>query len=98
MTVTASRSPAASRTGFSRDRAVRSLLFVATFLLIWLTARPFPDLSDPKVLEPVGDGNFLGQSLALILTASLAAFVVLTDARLLLRTLTPILVLTLFWF
>jgi O-antigen ligase len=98
MTVTASSSPPASRTGFSRDRAVRSLLFVATFLLIWLTAQPFHDLSDPKVLEPVGDGNFLGQSLALILTASLAAFVVLTDARLLLRTLTPILVLTLFWF
>ncbi len=98
MTVTTSSSPPASRTGFSGDRAVRSLLFVATFLLIWLTAQPFHDLSDPKVLEPVGDGNFLGQSLTLILTASLAAFVVLTDARLLLRTLTPILVLTLFWF
>jgi O-antigen ligase len=98
MTVAASSSPPASRTGFSGDRTVRSLLFVATFLLIWLTAWPFPDLSDPKVLEPVGEGNFLGQSLALILTASLAAFVVLTDARLALKTFTPLLVLTLFWF
>jgi O-antigen ligase len=99
MTIATDDPYSASRLGFSGDRTVRSALFLATFLLIWLTAKPFPDLSDPKVLEPVGEGNFLGQTLALILTASMAAFVLLSDARLLLlKNLTPLLLLTLFWF
>src|SRR5947208_17084276 len=73
------------------DRLVSDVLFLATFLLICLTATPFPDLSDPKLLEPVGGGNLAGQILTLILTASLAAFVYLKDAHIVLKALTPIL-------
>ena len=80
------------------DRLIRSVLFLATFLLIWLTATPFPDLSDPKLLEPVGDGNFAGQSLAIVLTLSLGAFVFVKKSRVVLKALTPILVLTFLWF
>src|SRR5262249_51084006 len=39
----------------SIDRPLRSVLFLAAFILIWLTATPFPDLADPRVLEPIGD-------------------------------------------
>jgi hypothetical protein len=54
------------------DRLTRDVLFLTTFLLIWLTASPFPDLSDPKLLEPNGDGNFIGQVLAILVTLALA--------------------------
>ncbi|MGB9366528.1 MAG: O-antigen ligase [Xanthobacteraceae bacterium] len=80
------------------DRLVRSALFLACFLLAALTASPFPDLGDPKLLDPIGDGNRLGQILILILTLTLGTFV-LTKARwVILRALTPALVLTLLWF
>jgi O-antigen ligase len=80
------------------DRLLRDVLFLATFLLTWLTAAPFPDLSDPKLLEPVADGNLAGQVLAVLLTASLAAFVYVKDARIILKALTPILLATFLWF
>jgi O-antigen ligase len=80
------------------DRLARSALFLATFLLIWLTATPFPDLSDPKLLDPVADGNLAGQIFAILLTACLAAFVYVKDARIVLKALTPILVATFLWF
>jgi O-antigen ligase len=80
------------------ERLARGALFLATFLLIWLTATPFPDLSDPKLLDPVADGNLAGQIFAVLLTACLAAFVYVKDARIVLKTLTPILVATLLWF
>src|SRR5262249_28577840 len=77
---------------------VRGALFLAAFLLIWLTATPFPDLGDPKLLEPAGDGNAMGQILTVLLTLALAAFVIAKDARIVLKALTPILVVTLLWF
>jgi O-antigen ligase len=80
------------------DRLVRDVLFLATFLLIWLTAAPFPDLSDPKLLEPIGDGNLAGQVLTALLTVALAAFVFVKDVRIVLKALTPILVVTFVWF
>jgi O-antigen ligase len=90
-------SSACLQTGRS-DRLVRDVLFLATFLLVCLTATPFPDLSDPKLLEPVGGGNLAGQILTLVLTASLAAFVYLKDARIFLKAFTPILAITFLWF
>jgi hypothetical protein len=77
---------------------LRNTLFLATFLLIWLTAAPFPDLADPRLLEPVGDGNFLGQALAALLTIALVAFLLPKDAGIVLKALTPILVVTFLWF
>lgn len=82
----------------SRDRLIRSALFLTTFLLVWLTANPFPDMSDPKLLEPVGDGNFVGQVLTTLLTGFLAAFVLVKKSDVLLKALTPALVLTFLWF
>jgi O-antigen ligase len=80
------------------EQAIRDVLFLTTFLLIWVTASPFPDLADPKLLEPVGEGNLLGQALTLLLTAALGAFILLKRERLILQAATPVLVLTLFWF
>jgi O-antigen ligase len=80
------------------DRALRDALFLATFLLIWLTATPYPDLADPKLLDPVGEGNRIGQILTLLLTVALVAFAFAKDARIVLKALTPILILTFLWF
>jgi O-antigen ligase len=80
------------------DRLTRDVLFLTTFLLIWLTASPFPDLSDPKLLEPNGDGNFIGQVLAILVTLALGAFVLVKRTHVVLKALTPILILTFLWF
>lgn len=80
------------------ERFVRNILFLACFLLVWLTATPFPDLGDPRLLEPVGQGNPLGQIATLLLTATLSAFVLATTPRVALRAITPALSLTLCWF
>jgi O-antigen ligase len=82
----------------SRERLVRSVLFLATFLQVCVTAAPFPDLSDPALLNPVGDGNLGGQILAVLLTGSLGIFALLKRLRLVLKAATPILVVTLAWF
>lgn len=82
----------------AHERFGRSALFLACFLLVSLTASPFPDLGDPKLLDPVGDGNRIGQIVTFILTLTLGAFV-LTKARwVMARALTPALILTLLWF
>ena len=80
------------------ERFVRSTLWLACFLLTSLTTAPFPNLGDPRLLDPIGDGNRFGQILVIVLTLALATFV-LTRARwVVLRALTPALVLTLLWF
>jgi O-antigen ligase len=80
------------------DRFVRGALFLACFLLASLTASPFPDLGNPALLDPIGEGNRLGQISVIVLTMTLGVFV-LTKARwVVARVLTPALVLTLAWF
>jgi O-antigen ligase len=80
------------------DLIVRSILFLAAFLLIWLTASPFPDLGDPKLLEPVGDGNPVSQALAILLTLALVLFVLVKHPRMIRIAASPMLMLTLAWF
>ena len=80
------------------DRLIRSALFFGVFLQVWLTASPFPDLSDPKLLEPVGDGNLTGQLLEIFVTASLVAFLYFHRLGVAFKALTPILIITLLWF
>lgn len=80
------------------DRALRSVLFLANFLLIWITLSPFPDLSDPRVLEPVGDGNALNQIVTLGITVLLASFLLIKHTRAALVAVTLPLILTFVWF
>jgi O-antigen ligase len=80
------------------DRLIRNVLFLATFLLVWVTTTPFADLSNPKLLDPVGEGNLTSQILTVLLTGSLGAFVFVKRSRVVLTALTPILVLTFLWF
>jgi O-antigen ligase len=84
--------------GLDGDLIARSMLFLAAFVLIWLTASPFPDLGDPKLLEPVGDGNPVSQVLAILLTLALVLFVLVKHPRMIRITASPMLVLTLAWF
>jgi O-antigen ligase len=77
------------------ERGVRNILFLATFLLNWFTLSPFPDLSDPKLLEPQTSGNLLGQVSMVLLTGALAAFVLIKRAPLVSRMVTLSLLATL---
>jgi len=80
------------------ERFVRSTLSLACFLLTTLTATPFPDLGDPRLLDPISDGNRLGQILVILLTLALGAFVLAKTRWVIPRALTLALVLTLAWF
>ncbi|MBV8826137.1 MAG: O-antigen ligase family protein [Bradyrhizobiaceae bacterium] len=80
------------------ERLVRTVLFMAVFFQLWLTAHPFPDLSDPSALQPEAEGNLISQVLAVITTGTLAGFAFAKRLRLVLKAITPILVLTFVWF
>jgi O-antigen ligase len=80
------------------SRRLRSALMLAAFLLTWVTVNPFPDLSDPRLLDPIESGNLLSQISALLLSAALLAFVWRTDTRVFVRAFTPLLVVVLAWF
>lgn len=80
------------------DRLFRNGLFLATFVHIWLTANPFPDLSDASALEPSTNANVTGQTVAIVLTGAMAAFALAHRLRDVTRVVTPILVVIFLWF
>jgi O-antigen ligase len=80
------------------DRLVRDLLFLATFLLAWFTVSPFPDLGDPRLLEPSTQGDLLNQAATVLLTGALLAYILTMRTSLLPRVVTLPLVLTLIAF
>jgi O-antigen ligase len=80
------------------DRLIRNSLFLATFLHVWLTASPFPDLSDASAIELSTNGNVRGQTIAILLTGALGAFAVTNRLRLIARVVTPVLVVIFLWF
>jgi O-antigen ligase len=80
------------------DRLIRNSLFLATFLHVWLTASPFPDLSDASAIELSTNGNVRGQITVILLTGALGAFAVTNRLRLIARVVTPILVVIFLWF
>ncbi|MGH6671107.1 MAG: O-antigen ligase family protein [Xanthobacteraceae bacterium] len=77
------------------ERLIRDALFLATFLLTWFTATPFPDLSASQSLAASTGGDLLGQVLMLLLTGALAAFALVKRLWLVPRIVTLPLVLTL---
>jgi O-antigen ligase len=76
------------------DRLVRDVLFLATLLLSWFTTSPFPDLSNPQLLEPTVNGNLLNQAATILLTGGLATYVLIKRRWLVQRVVTLPLVLT----
>lgn len=79
---------------FDGEHLVRNSLFLATLLLCWFTVSPFPDLGDPRLLEPKLTGDLLGQAATVLLTGALAAFALLKRAAFLKRAVTLPLILT----
>ncbi len=77
------------------ERLLRNTLFLATFLLTWFTASPFPDLSEPASAAAGTGGDLLGQAAMVLLTGALAVFVLLKRPALLPRIVTLPLVLVL---
>jgi O-antigen ligase len=95
--------PSATREGLVRhsarsERLLRSALFLATFVHIWFTANPFPDLSEATTLEASTNGDLRGQIIAILLTSALAVFAVASRLVVFRRVVTPILVVILLWF
>lgn len=80
------------------DRLIRNALFLATFVYVWVTANPFPDLSDASALEPSTNANVTGQTITIVLTGALAAFALTHRLRDIARVVTPILVVIFLWF
>jgi len=78
------------------DSLVRSLVLAAVFLLLWITFRPFEDLSRaPEVSESGTLINQVGYSLLFIV---LAGWCFAHNPRRLLPLVRPILIVTLAWF
>jgi O-antigen ligase len=80
------------------ERHLRSFLFLVLFLFTWISLNPFPDLSDPRLLEPVGDGNPMNQVVTTALTVAVVVFLAAKHFHVALRAATPLLVLTIAWF
>jgi O-antigen ligase len=75
---------------------VRSLLLTAVFLLLWISLRPFADLSAaPEVTDAGTLANQVGYSLLFLL---LAAWCLAHDPSRLVALVRPLLVVTLLWF
>jgi O-antigen ligase len=78
------------------DTLIRSVLLAAVFLLLWITFRPFEDLSHaPEFVEAGTLVNQVGYSLLFIV---LAAWCLVHNPRRLLPLVRPILIVTLAWF
>jgi O-antigen ligase len=95
--------PLASRCSLVRpfagsDRLIRNALFLATFVCVWLTASPFPDLSDASTLEPSTNASVPKQIIMIVLTGALGAFALTHQLRAIARVVTPILVVIFLWF
>jgi O-antigen ligase len=77
------------------DTLVRSVLFVAVYLAIWISFHPFPSLADPPQELETGDRiNQIGFSLLFL---TLAGWCYFNEPRRLLLLLRPVLVAALAW-
>jgi O-antigen ligase len=86
---------AVHRTG-AVDMLIRSLLFAAVFLALWISFHPFPSLEDPLEVTEAGDiANQVGYSALFVL---LAAWTLVHHPQRLLLLVRPVLIATLLWF
>ena len=97
---TASADTFGSRTGdlAADDRVIRGVLFLMTFIYMWLTPSPFSDLSDAKSIASGADGNIISQGSAVFVTGALVVFAYANKLHLVVKAVTPLLLLTFLWF
>jgi O-antigen ligase len=88
--------PRAAR-GADLGRLIRGALFLAAFLLFWITIEPFNDLTDPTSVGPSEGSNGLYQAAILALTLAMTAFLLQNDPRRLHVIVTPLVVVMLAW-
>ncbi len=86
--------PAPAAANLDSDRLIRDVLFLGTLLLVWFTTAPFPDLGNPRQLDPSTQGDFLNQAATVLVTGTLAAFALLKRSPLVARVITLPLILT----
>ena len=83
------------RPALDADVLVRSILFIAVFLAVWVSFHPFPSLAEPLEVTEAGDHvNQVGYSVLFLL---LAAWSLLHEPKRLMLVLRPILIATLLW-
>jgi len=79
----------------SFDTLFRSALFIAVFLILWITFRPFPSLAEPGEVTAAGDlTNQLGYTTVFLM---LAGWCLTHDPSRLALLVRPILVVTVLW-
>ncbi len=83
-------------TAIDTDTLIRSLLFIAVFLSVWISFHPFPDLSEPpSQITEAGDlGKEIGFSVLFLLLALWSLFHERGRLKLLVR---PAMIVTLVW-
>jgi O-antigen ligase len=99
--MTGSNAPSISsryRRPASVDDVARGALFVLIFLLVWVSVSPFPDMSDPALLQASEAGSRLNQFAYLSLAAVLLAWLLAAGAGHARPVLSRIGLATLAWF
>jgi O-antigen ligase len=88
---------AAPHAAVDADTLIRSVLFIAVFLVAWISFHPFKNLADPPpaVAEGGDVANQIGYSVIFLMLAAWACFNQVARLTLLLR---PALIATLCWF
>lgn len=86
----------AIETAVDTDSLIRSILFIAVFLSVWISFHPFPDLSEPPLqITEAGDlGKEIGFLVLFLLLALWSLFHEPTRLKLLVR---PAMIVTLVW-
>jgi len=89
--------PVAALTGIGLDTVVRSGLFVAVLLVVWVSFHPFPDLSAPP--QQLAEGGDLANQLGFaFLFLAFGGWMLLHDPARLKPLLRPALIVMLTWF
>ena len=76
---------------------LRGVLFVAAYSYSWITLYPFPDLSDPIVLQPAKSLGLINQSVAVILGILSISFIYSHDWRRLKPIFSPLFIAAMLW-
>ncbi len=63
----------------AKTAAVRNILFVATLLLAWISASPFPSLSDPRLIELNDNSDLFNQLAYVVLAVAVVTYLVIHE-------------------
>ena len=87
----------ASAPSEAKTAAVRNILFVATLLLAWISASPFPSLSDPKLFELNDNSDLFNQLAYVVLGTAAIAYLLIHEPMRLRPLMRPVYIAMIAW-